>query len=174
MYVPVTGVPGSGKTTLGRTIAAALALPLLSKDVIKESLYDALGALDRAALSQAATEVIWALLPQSPAGAVVDIWLDPRRDVGIAQAGLAAAGVSDVVEVMCSCPGDVSVQRYLARPRHGAHLSHADEATLQRIRDSADLMAPLGVGPTLTVDTTQPLDSAQITAWLGQLRREMS
>ena len=43
----VTGPPASGKTTIGRPLARALALPFLSKDLFKESLFDSLGGSDR-------------------------------------------------------------------------------------------------------------------------------
>jgi hypothetical protein len=44
----VTGAPASGKTILGRQLAAALGLPYFSKDLFKESLFDSLGWQDRA------------------------------------------------------------------------------------------------------------------------------
>src|SRR4051794_10844242 len=43
LAVVVSGIPASGKTTLARQLALALELPLVSKDVIKEALFDALG-----------------------------------------------------------------------------------------------------------------------------------
>ena len=38
----VSGSPGSGKSTLARQLSAVTGLSLISKDVIKESLWDAL------------------------------------------------------------------------------------------------------------------------------------
>jgi glycosyltransferase involved in cell wall biosynthesis len=45
--VVVTGPPASGKTTLARVIARELGWPLLAKDDITETLFDALGTGDR-------------------------------------------------------------------------------------------------------------------------------
>ena len=47
--VLVNGCPGSGKTWVARRLAAALGLPLLRKDAVKEALWDALGGAPAAA-----------------------------------------------------------------------------------------------------------------------------
>ena len=80
IVVVVTGLPASGKTTLSRRLSEALRLPLLSKDLVKESLFDVLGVNDRAwslQLGAATMEVLWSLLRECPGGAVLDLWLDP-------------------------------------------------------------------------------------------------
>ena len=166
--VVVTGLPGAGKTTVSRALSKALTLPLLSKDAIKESLFDVLGVRDREwslQLGVAANKVLWTLLSHCPAGAIVDMWLDPIRDVGVTQEGLALADVQTAYEVICDCPAELAVQRYAGRVRHPGHLP-PDQATLQRIHDSSILMTPLGIGPTKRIDTTRPVDIPDLVEWL--------
>lgn len=46
--IVVTGLPGTGKSTLARELGRRYRLPVLAKDFIKESLLDVLGAADAA------------------------------------------------------------------------------------------------------------------------------
>jgi predicted kinase len=60
----ITGLPGTGKSTLARSLARHFALPLICKDTIKEPLLDVIGAADRSAsrrLSDASFAVMFAL-----------------------------------------------------------------------------------------------------------------
>lgn len=43
----VTGLPGTGKTTLSKKLSKKLKLPVINKDAIKESLFESLGWSDR-------------------------------------------------------------------------------------------------------------------------------
>jgi glucokinase len=52
MVVLVNGLPAAGKSTLAPKLAIALGLPLLSKDLIKETHADVFGAEPPAGLTQ--------------------------------------------------------------------------------------------------------------------------
>jgi glucokinase len=81
LVVLVNGLPAAGKSTLARALSRELALPLFSKDVIKEAHADVLGVQppdgrpQRAWNSQfgaAANATMWALLADSPGGAILE------------------------------------------------------------------------------------------------------
>ncbi len=64
--VYVSGAPGAGKTSLAGPLAAELGYALITKDTIKETLHDALGAPDPDLawsrwLGGAAMELLWTL-----------------------------------------------------------------------------------------------------------------
>jgi predicted kinase len=152
--VYVSGAPGAGKTSLAVPLAAELGYALLTKDRIKETLHDALGAppADLAwsrRLGAAAMELLWALAADAPA-VVIEANFRPRSDRERAKlSGLAA----HPVEVHCACPPKLAAQRYNARTTHPVHVvaTLAPEAI-------AEYDGPVGIGALVTVDTTVPVD----------------
>ncbi|MEP6665516.1 MAG: AAA family ATPase [Nocardioidaceae bacterium] len=163
--VLVTGVPGSGKTTLARSLSRATRLPLLSLDSVKEAMFETHVSRDQ--LREAAFGVVCRLLADSPGGAVVDIWVDPSRDRDPVRTGIAVAGASPVLEVLCDVTADVAVRRYGRRRRHSAHLP-ADQETLTRIRYATAVISPLGLGPAHRVDTSTEVDVPELVRWIDQ------
>ncbi len=117
----VNGRPTAARTDLARALAVELSLPLLSQDL---------------AARGAADEALWAMLGASPAGGVVDCWLEPQAAPFVA-AVLARAGyaLGDVPEVWCDGP---------ARP-------------------GGDAAGPLCAGPSTRVDTTAPVPPSAVT-----------
>lgn len=162
--VVVTGVPGSGKTTLASALARRIGVALLSLDAIKEELARDAPQTPREWLRQDAEAELFRRLTAFDGEAVVDIWVAPRRDTARV-AGLLAPWWDDVVEVRCEVPADVAVERYAARDRGWPHLP-ADEQTLRRIRTAVAHPEPLEAPRTVVVDTTHRVPVASLARTL--------
>ena len=157
--VLVSGPPGAGKTTLARPLAKALGFALLSKDDIKEPLYDALGhvAFDVEAsrrVGAASWEVLWALASHAPR-LVLEANFHWNSDY---ERSRIAALNADIVEVYCRCPPAEVVRRFAeraARPTH--HKAHYGGSVTEAdvIRDFG---RPLHVGALIEVDTGGAVD----------------
>jgi predicted kinase len=152
----VSGAPGAGKSALAAPLAAELGFPLVSKDRIKETLHDALGAPPSSLiwsqrLGAAAMELLWTLAAAAPSVLVEANFRphDPRQ-----RARLAALDAHPV-EVYCRCPPGLAARRYDERAAR-CHPVHVVTTLPPRIRAEYD--APVRVGPVITVDTTTPVD----------------
>ncbi|HEY6454778.1 MAG TPA: AAA family ATPase [Steroidobacteraceae bacterium] len=129
----ITGLPATGKTTLARALAADLAAPLLSKDVIKEPLFDTLGAPDRAAsrrLSDASFAVLFALADEylPLLGTVVmEGNFRPGEHAPVLQSLLVRHAPVACTQVLCRVPEALRQERLAARAADPArHSGHRD------------------------------------------------
>ena len=178
LVVLVNGLPAAGKTTLARALSRRLSLPLLSKDVIKEAHADVFGAQppdgrpQRAWNSQfgaAANAAMWALLADSPGGAILESTWPSRETWGFVQAGLSAAGVRAPQQIWCEVPVTLARERFAARhpARHAIHGEPPDDEEWSR---RWALATPLPIPDTLTVDTTGYVNLDAITDWCKRPR----
>ncbi|MDO8799552.1 AAA family ATPase [Phenylobacterium sp.] len=164
LVVMVSGAPGAGKSTLALPLAQALAMPLLSKDVIKERLADVLGQRAEPevwtqALGSASMELIWTLAALSPA-VVLEANFRPKNPYE--RRMLSGLG-GRLVEVYCRCPPEEASRRYSARSmigeRHAIHTLRDLPAALL-----AEYDGPVGLGAVIEVDTTVPVEIAALAA----------
>ena len=163
-FVLVAGWPGSGKSTLAAALAAELGLPLLAKDEIKEALMEGLGRPQTVAASQRlgkAAALAMLRAARTCPGAVLDsTWFDYALP-------LARTLPGQLIEVHCTVPLDLARARYRARAGH-RHAGHLDGA-----RSDQELWGtpsrPLGLGPVVTVDTSGPVDIAELGATLAHM-----
>jgi hypothetical protein len=134
--VLVPGAPGSGKTTLAVPLAAELGFALLSKDRIKETLHDALGA---------------PVAADAPA-VVLEANFRPRHAYGRSRISALSARP---VEVNCVCPPELAARRYAERAVT-SHPVHVVTSLTPEVLAEYD--EPVGIGELITVDTTAPVD----------------
>lgn len=156
----VNGVPASGKSTVARDLAAALAYPLLGLDTVKEALFGELGIGDRLynrTMGRASYAAIWALVGEFPPGVtvIVDAWFG-FQPIDLLRDHLARARVDRLCELWCHAAPDIIAGRYLARcgERHEGHLGPDYAPELRALAERAE---PLGLATVIDVDTTEPV-----------------
>ena len=168
--VLINGLPGSGKSTLARELAAALELPLYSKDAYKESLWafaQPPDAAESSALGRQALEQMWAGIAATAGPVVVEsFWLAPR-DVEFLRADLRNSGRTAAAELWCVLDPATARRRCRNRERHPVHhAAHDDDEAWSRWARQA---APLGLGPVLEVNTESPVDVSPLCRKLEPL-----
>jgi predicted kinase len=156
LVVMVNGLPGAGKTTLATRLGAALRVPVVSKDAVKDALAAAVPAAPPRTLGATAIEAAWSLVAGIAGTVVLESWWFRPRDLGFAEAAVRRCGNPAVVEVWCDVPAEVAMQRYADRSRPAFY----EDA--RRLADSwpdwARRAEPLGLGRVVRVDTTAEVD----------------
>ncbi len=162
LFVVISGIPGSGKTALGRKLAAALRLPFYDKDEILERLFESEGVGDatwRRKLSRKSDEELKRLVTASAGAVVVSFWQTEKTGK---QSGTPVEWIGQlsgrVFEVYCACDPIVAAGRFNERQRHAGHLDQrklaADPARFIHLASAG----PLGLGNVLVVDTSGACD----------------
>ena len=159
--VVVCGPSGGGKSSLARPLSELLQLPLLSKDDLKEVLFDTLGSGDRKrsrALSDAAYRLMFHVAERElKSSRSLMLEANFRPDAATALAKLVAANGSAVIRVRCYAEPDVLVERLTRRAEQ--KLRHPGHLDAELLPEAATLITEGGIdldGPLVEVDTTDP------------------
>jgi predicted kinase len=168
--VLVTGYPGAGKSTLAAALASALGFPLIAKDQMLSTIFQAMGfeAGDHEGSlrsGNAAWALFWDFARTLPA-AVLDSNIKPASAFERAQ---VANLDGRIVEVRCDCPPLLAQQRYAER---AAHLPHPAARTQELSSERLALYeGSLGIARRVIVDTSQSWDLKPIAA---EVRRRLA
>jgi predicted kinase len=158
--VVVSGLPGSGKSTLGRQVASRLGLAFLDKDHYLEALFDSEPSTsDRTCLSRCADEQFIDDALNADRAVLVSFWRRPELSTTTGTPTEWLENLSDVVELFCDCPPEVAARRFRARSRHRRHEDplRTEDALVDQLTALAAL-GPLGVGKLVRVDTMKSVD----------------
>lgn len=138
----ITGLPGTGKSTLARVLARHYAIPLICKDAIKEPLFDTLGMPDREGtrrLSNASFAVMFSVL-RDCAAAGSDVILEGNFRPGEHESSLLGSvpQSTQFAQVLCRVAEPIRIARLKARAADPSrHAGHRDAEFVATFTQSA-------------------------------------
>lgn len=136
ILIIITGLPATGKTTLGRKLANELNLPCISKDDIKELLFDTMGFEDREwskKIGVSSYELLYYMaesILKSGSSLVLEANFDPRfANKKILE--LKGTYNFELFQIRCFTEGEILFERFKKRAEsHERHQGHVDSENL--------------------------------------------
>src|SRR5258708_6005402 len=135
----VTGRPAAGKSTIAQWLAQELKLPWVSKDSVREVLFEQLGWQDRPwaqKLGRASLELMFYFAQaqfQVGGSLILDNAFDPVPSTPRFQA-LQHQYNLNIIQIICNSDRDTLFERFVARSQSGKrHPGHGDAAVLDSL-----------------------------------------
>lgn len=181
VIILITGAPATGKTTLGNTLAEKYKLAFISKDALKERIFDNLGWKDKE----------WSLKVSAASHRIMDYFIEQELKAGhsiILESNFKQHTDSErfrkiqekyqcqLIQILCWAEGEILFKRFMDRigteKRHPGQVEIPYEKIHQDFVSSGGKDTPLDInGPTLDLNTTdltainyQPVHQAIETA----------
>jgi len=178
-YIILTGIPASGKSTIGLAIATSLGLEMLDKDEILEALFDTEGVGDvewRTRLSRAADEILREKAVRSEGAVITSWWRHPLSTIA---SGTPVEWLSNLpgllIEVHCVCKPHVATKRFKSRQRHEGHLDQFKPySDLLTTFEQQAALGPLGVGLLIPVNTERSVEIPALVAKIDSVSKHQT
>jgi predicted kinase len=162
--IVITGHPGSGKTTLAKNLANKYGIVYVSKDALKERIFDGLGSSDKewslkvSGVSHRIMDDIVRQELRAGHSVIVESNFKPSPDSERFSALINEANAA-CVQILCTASGEELFKRWNERIKNGSrHEGHIEAISLDDIRRDLSLpYEPLQLpGRLITIDTTNP------------------
>jgi predicted kinase len=177
LTIVISGLPCTGKTTLGKRIARAFSLPYFSKDAFKEPLFDELGWSDRTwskKLGLASYKLLFSVLEAQLAArrsSIIEANFYPEFHTQVLN-DFKQRYEAEFFQIYCHAQPQILLERFRARWESGArHPGHADNVTLPEMEQLV-YQKPFRlelVGTTWDLDTSN-LETLEINTLIDELQ----
>lgn len=140
--IVITGHPGSGKTSIAKALSARYSVPFLSKDSLKECVFDTLGASDKE----------WSLKVSATAHRIMDKIIENHLSIGnsiIVESNfkpeidsarftkLTERYHAECLQLLCIADPEVLYERWVERIKASErHVGHVENISLDEIRQN--------------------------------------
>jgi predicted kinase len=176
--VIIQGAPAAGKSTLRKKLAADLDIPCLSKDEIKEFLFENLELSDRQ-FSRTQGKASSVMLSSFAHAMLTDgqsVLIESAFYSEFAKPELKKIGESTnakIIEFFCHVDENIRKDRFKNRAKDGSrHPGHMDDATGELIDPST--YSVLSIGEVIDVDTTNNISDTQYNHILATVRQYLT
>lgn len=141
VLIIISGPPCTGKTTLGKKIVGEFHLPLISRDHIKESLFDSLGTKDREwskKLGLASYKILYQTvdtLLQVEQSLILESNFKPEFD-NERFLDLQKKYDLEIIQITCKTDGKILFERFKKRSESGErHPGHVDSQNYDEFKE---------------------------------------
>jgi len=171
----INGLPGTGKTTIAKPLAEQLGFPLVSKDTIKEFLFDTIGVGDREwskTLGKVSSEFLYSLadeLLSKGHSVIIESAFEPIYAQPNIQKYIDLYH-PEVFEIYCTTEKEVRRKRFEERNesglRHAGHQDHTNYLS-EDDEEPTNKFAPINIGLLKKIDTTHDhTDIDELIDWI--------
>ncbi len=182
LLIIVSGPSCSGKSTLARKISEMYSLPLITKDSIKELIFDNLGWSDRdwsKKVGRASNKLLFYFLDSiliSKNPVIIESNFKSEYDTKPISEMLSKYGYQSL-QIMCQCDGPVLFERFKKRSESSErHPGHNDSKNYEEFKDILlkGKLEPLEIeGEKLVFDTTD-FEKADYNTVFEKIRKQLN
>ncbi len=158
LCIYITGLPGAGKSTIGKYVSDFLSIPILDKDDYLETLFESRGVGDsnwRHKLSREADQLFRNDAESKNKIVLVSHWRPKGASVNFGTpCDWLVNTFNDVIEICCDCSVSVAANRFINRARHTGHVDESRSSTeIKAWLSEYAVHLPIGFGRCISVNS---------------------